>query len=144
MCKMEFQYEERVYMMLNNDSIGIGCMCRLDPNSTCTGTKIGQGNVSLLVEESLKDVELPFPTIDAIFLKNAIWTNAGWPKILLRHFTRELEFGDWGEKCNDLVQEAPMEASIVNAIPISSSKLDMQNQLSGKNVIVLLNNESMI
>ena len=55
MCRMEFQSGGRVYMVLNNDLVGIGCVCRIDPDSTCSGSKIGQGNVSLLVEECLRD-----------------------------------------------------------------------------------------
>ena len=79
-CMMEFQYGGRVYMVLNNDSVDIGCVCRIDPDSTCSGSKIGQGNVSLLVEKFLKDVELPFPTMDTIYLQNALWSNVHWPK----------------------------------------------------------------
>ena len=112
--------------MLNNDSVGIGCVCRIDPDSTCSGTKFGQGNVSLLVEECLKDVELPFPTMDTIYLKNALWSNVRWPKMLLRPFTRELEFGEWSERGNDVDQEEPIEPPIVDAIPITSPKLNMQ------------------
>ena len=57
-CRMEFQSGGRVYMVLNNDSVGIGCVCRIDPDSTCSGSKIGQGNVSLLVQDFMKDVEI--------------------------------------------------------------------------------------
>ena len=112
--------------MLNNNSVGIGCVCRIDPNSTCSGTKIGQGNVSLLVEEFLKDVDLPFPTMDTNSLKNALWSNVRWPKMLLRHFTQELEFGDRSERCNDANQEEPMEPPIVDAIPVTSLELELQ------------------
>ena len=105
-------------MLLNNDSVSIGCVCRIDPDSTCSGSKIGQGNVSLLVEECFKDVELPFPTMDTIYLKDALWSNVCWPKMLLRPFTRELEFGEWSARSNDVDQEEPMEPLIVDANPI--------------------------
>ena len=59
-------------MMLDNDTVGIGYVCRIDPSSTCSGTMISQGNVSLLVEECLKDVELPFPTMDIAHLRSAL------------------------------------------------------------------------
>ena len=130
--------------MLNNDSVGIGCICRIDPESTCSGTKIGQGNVSLLVEECLKDVELPFPTMDTIYLKNALWSTVCWPKMLLKPFTRELEFGERNERFNDVDQEEHMDPPIVDAIPITSPELDMQIRQSWKNERVLLKDESMV
>ena len=100
-------------------------MCKLDPDSTCSGSKIGQGNVSLLVEECFKDVELPFPTMDTIYLKDALWSNVHWPKMLLRPFTRELELGEWSARSNDVDQEEPMEPPIVDANPITYLELDM-------------------
>ena len=48
---MDFESGEKVHMVLDSEIVGIGCVCRTDPNSTCGGTKIGQGNVSILVEE---------------------------------------------------------------------------------------------
>ena len=126
MCKMEFQFEGRVYMMLNNDFFGIACVYKLDPNSTCSGTKIDQGNMPLFVEEWLKDVELPFPTMDTIYLKIELWSDFCWSKMFLRPFTRELEFGEWSGRCNDVDQEEPMEPPIAIAIPITSPKIDMQ------------------
>ena len=60
MISRDFQYGGKVYMMLDNEFVGIGCVCRPDPDATCSGTNIGQGNVSLLVEECLKDVVLSF------------------------------------------------------------------------------------
>ena len=123
---MDFQSGGRVYMMLNNDSIGIGCVCRIDPNSTCSGTKIGQGNVSLLVEECLKDEELPFPTMDTNSLRNALWNNVCWPKMLLRPFTQQLEFGDNSERCNHADQEEPIEPPTLHASPTTSPKLELQ------------------
>ena len=131
-------------MMLNNDSIGIGCVRRTNPNSTCSGANIGQGNVSLLVEECLKDVDLPFPTMDTISLKNALWSNVHWPKILLRPFTQELEFGDRSERCNDADEEEPMEPPIVDVIPVTSPELELQIGQSWKNEMVLLKDESMM
>ena len=113
-------------MILNNDFVGIGCVCRIDLDSTCSGTKIGQGNVSLLVEECLKDVELPFPTMDTISLRKALWSNVRWPKMLLRPFTQQLESRDNSERCNYADQEEPMEPPIVDAIPVTSPKLELQ------------------
>ena len=54
------------------------------------------------VEECLKDVELPFPTMDTIYLKNALWINVHWPQMFLRPFTREPKFNEWSERCNDV------------------------------------------
>ena len=144
MCRMDFQPRGKVYMMLNNDTVGIGCVCRIDPNSTCSGTMIGQGNVSLLVEECLKDVELPFPTMDTAYLRRALWSNVRWPKMLLRPFTNELEFGEQSEMCNDVNQEEPLEPPIVDAIPITSPEIDMQVRQSWKNKMVLLKDESLM
>ena len=138
MCRMDFQSRGKVYMMLNNDTVGIGCVCRIDPNSTCSGTMIGQGNVSLLVEEWLKDVELPFPTMNTAYLGSALWSNVWWPKMLLRPFTNELESGEQSERCNDVNQEEPLEPPIVDAIPITSPKIDMQVWQSWKNDMVIL------
>ena len=64
--------------------------------------------------------------------------------MLLRPFTRELEFGEWSERGNGVDQEEPMEPPIVDAIPITSLELDMQIRLSWKNVMVLLKDESMM
>ena len=75
MFRMEFQSRGKVYMMLDNEFVGIGYVCRTDLDSTCSGTKIGQGNVSLLVEECLKDVVLPFPTMDTTYLQSSLWGN---------------------------------------------------------------------
>ena len=111
---------------MNNNFVGIGCVCRIDPDSTRSGTNIGQGNVSLLVEECLKDVELPFPTMDTISLRNALWSNVCWPKMLLRPFTQQLEFGDNSERCNYANQEEPMEPPILHAILIKSLELELQ------------------
>ena len=115
-------------MMMDNNTVGIGCVCRVDPNSTYSGAMISQGNVSLLVEECLKDLELPFPTMDTIYLKNALWSTVRWPKMLLKPFTRELEFGERNERFNDVDQEEHMDPPIVDAIPITSPKIDMQIQ----------------
>ena len=71
-------------MVLDSEIVGIGCVCRTDPNSTCGGTKIGQGNVSVLVEECLKDVVLPFPTMDTSSLQGSLWSAVRWPKLLLQ------------------------------------------------------------
>ena len=46
--RMDFESGEKVHMVLDNEIVGIGCVCRTDPNSTCGGTKIGQGNVFIL------------------------------------------------------------------------------------------------
>ena len=73
-------------MILDNEFVGIGCVCRTDIDATCSGTKIGQENMSLLVEECLKDVVLPFPTMDTTYLQSALWSNVHWPKLLLALF----------------------------------------------------------
>ena len=72
--RMDFESGEKVHMILDNEIVGIGCVCRTDPDSTCGGTKIGQGNVSILVEECLKDVVLPFPTMDTSSLQGSLWS----------------------------------------------------------------------
>ena len=83
---MDFESGEKVHMILDNEIVGSGCVCRTDPDSTCGGTKIGQGNVSLLVEECLKDVVLPFPTMDTTSLQSSLWSAVRWPKLLLQSF----------------------------------------------------------
>ena len=126
MFRMEFHSGRKVYMILDNECVGIGCVCRIDPDSTCSGTKIGQGNVSLLVEECLKDVVLPFPTMDTIDLKSAVWSNVRWPKILLRSFAREMNSRGSNERCNDVEPEEHVEPMFVDAIPITSPEIDMK------------------
>ena len=69
MFRMEFHFGETVYLTFDKEIVGISCICKIDPNSTCSATKIRQGNVSLLVEECLKDVVLPFPTMDSLYLE---------------------------------------------------------------------------
>ena len=51
--------------------------------------------------------------------------------------------GKWSERCNDVDQEYLVEPLIVDAIPITSPKIDMQVRQSWKNEMVLLKDESL-
>ena len=136
MFRMDYQCGGKVYMMLDNEVVGIGCVGRTDPNSTCSGTKIGQGNVSLLVEECLKDVVLPFPTMDTTYLQSSLWSSIRWPKLLLKPFAREVH--------NDVEQEYHVDPMIMDAIPITSPEFESSIRESWKNQRVLLKDETMM
>ena len=70
---MDFQSGDKVFMMLANERVGAGCISRIDPEMFCSGTKIGQGNIYVCVEQCLKDVDLrTLPTMDASELRGAI------------------------------------------------------------------------
>ena len=141
MFRMDFQSGEKVYMMLDNEFVGIGCVCRTDPDSTCSGTKIGQGNVSLLVEDCLKDVVLPFSTMDTTYLQSSLWSNVCWPKLLLRPFAREENLiGSY----SDVEQEDHVDPMIMDAIPLTSPEFEMSIRESWKNQRVLLKDETMM
>ena len=73
-CRMDFKSGEKVHMVFDNEVVGVGYVCQTDHESTCGGIKIGQGNVSILVEDCLKDVLLPFPTMDTTSLQGSLWS----------------------------------------------------------------------
>ena len=73
-CRMDFESGEKVHMIFDNEIVGVGCVCQTVQESTCGGIKIGQGNVSILVEDCLKDVLLPFPTMDTTSLQGSLWS----------------------------------------------------------------------
>lgn len=129
-------------MMLENECVGIGCVCITDPDSTCSGTQIGQGNVSLLVEQCLKDVVLPFPTMDTTDLVREKWSNVRWPKILLQPYDDLVNLGRWSE--NEVDQTEDTDPRIVDAIPITSPEIDNQICESWKHKRDLLKDESIL
>lgn len=133
-----------MYLVLDNEFVGIGCVCRTNPDSTCSGTKIGKGNVALLVEEFLKDVVLPFPTMDTLtYLQSSLWSNIRWPKLLLRPFSREENIGS-NERYSDDEQEDHVDPMIMDAIPLTCPELEMSIRESWKNQRVLLKDETMM
>ena len=115
-------------------------MCRTDPEMLCSGTKIGQGNVFMFVEQCLKDVDLPFPTMDASELRGAIWSSVCWPKVMLMPFGESISFGETME--HTVGQSSHMEPMVVDAILVTSLESDIKNQESWKNQNVLLWDEN--
>ena len=140
---MDFESGEKVHMILDNEFVGIGCVCRTDPDSTCGGTKIGQGNVSILVEECLKDVVLPFPTMDTSSLQGSLWSAVRWPKLLLQSFVMNGSLIDENKSYND-DEEDHSDPLVTDAIPITSPEFETLIRESWRNQRVLLKDDTMM
>ena len=123
MVDMDVQSGDNVYMMLKNTCVGTGCVSSIDPNASCSGTKIGEGNVSLIVDKCLKDVELPFHTMDTKELRCAIWSAIHWPKFLLRPLDEFVDDNGCIENEGEHMQ--PDDTTIVDALPITSLEIDV-------------------
>ena len=127
--------------MLGNERVGAGCISRIDPEMFCSGTKIGQGNIYVCVEQCLKDVDLrTLPTMDASELRGAIWSLVRWPKVMLMPFGESISFGETME--HTVGQSSHMEPIVMDAIPVTSLESDIKTRESWKNQNVLLWDEN--
>ena len=130
-------------MVLDSEIFGIGCVCRRDPNSTCGGTKIGQENVSILVEECLKDVVLPFPTMDTSSLQGSLWSVVRWPKLLLQSLIMNGNLIDENNSYND-DEEDHSNSLVIDAIPITRPEFETLIRESWRNQRVLSKDDTMM
>ncbi|KAI5071945.1 hypothetical protein GOP47_0014196 [Adiantum capillus-veneris] len=119
---MDFESGEKVRLFLDNEIVDIGCVCRTDLDSTCGGTKIGQGNVSILVKECIKDVALPFPTMDTTSLQSSLWSAIHWPKLLLQSSMIDDNPIDTNDTYSGDEQGDQLDPLLADAIPITSSE----------------------
>ena len=107
--------------------------------------RLGKAMCHYLVEECLKDVVLPFPTMDTIYLQSSLWSNVRWPKLLLRPFAREENLiGSNEGYLSDVEQEDHVDPMIMDAIPITSPEFERSIRESWKNQRVLLKDETMM
>ena len=71
---MEFQREDKVFLMLSIRCVRIGLVLTMDETRCCGGSLIGKGNASIFLEECWMHVDLPFHTMDTRELQCAIWS----------------------------------------------------------------------
>lgn len=141
---MDFESGEKVHMIFDNEIVGVGCVCRTDQESTCGGIKIGQGNVSILVEDCLKDVLLPFPTMDTTSLQGSLWSAIRWPKSLLQSAIMNHNLLGLAESYNGDEEGDHVDAQIIDAIPITSPEFETSIRESWRNQKVLLKDDTMM
>ena len=141
---MDFESGEKVHMMFDNKLVGVGCVCQIDQESTCGGIKIGQGNVSILVEECLKDVVLPFPTMDTTSLQGSLWSAVRWPKSLLQLAVMNHNSLELIESHNGDAEEDHVDAQTTDATPITSPEFEYSIRESWRNQKVLLKDDTMM
>ena len=81
---------DRVKMYANGELVAVGIVRSTDPNELCHCYKIGPNNVSVFMERCVKgDILLPFPTMDASEIKDAIGSIVRWDKKNLQLFSGE-------------------------------------------------------
>lgn len=114
-------------MMLENECVGIGFVATTDTNNFCSGTQIGQGNVSIVVEECLKYVDLLLHTMDTRELRRAVWSAIHWPRIFLRPFGDDDRFGALVDNEFQIMgEDDPMQPPIIDTMPITSLETDFK------------------